>query len=125
LTTYHAAAWIVPLENGLKKKIIQKVLALLPEDCELVPFEIHEQNASAYGFATMEAIDDENGLEPIIDLLSPLVDDWTEDSSEYTAALPGGKKVYIGCDYRTVRFRGIDEDDECENENDEHRKQNL
>ncbi|RJE48196.1 MULTISPECIES: hypothetical protein [unclassified Dehalobacter] len=109
MSTYHAAAWMVPAESGLKKKHIQKVLALLPEDCELVPFEIHGNNSSAYGFATIEVIDEEeNGLETIIDLLEPLVEDWTEDSSDCTLDLPGGKQIYIGCDYRTVMINGVD-----------------
>jgi hypothetical protein len=104
LADYHAAAWMVPLESGLNKKHILKVLALLPEQAELVPFEIHETNSSAYGYATMEVIDAENGLEPILDLLGPVVDDWTSESSDCTYTLPCGKKVYIGCDFRTVVF---------------------
>lgn len=102
MAKYDAAAWMVPVENGLKKSHLRKVLELLPEDIELIPFEIHEINSSAYGYATLEAINEENGLESIIDLLGPVVEDWTNDSSEYTGTLPGGKKVYIGCDYRTV-----------------------
>ncbi|RNC29155.1 MAG: hypothetical protein AWM53_00804 [Candidatus Dichloromethanomonas elyunquensis] len=109
MSEFHAAAWMVPLDSGLNKKHIIKVLTLLPEDCELVPFEIHESNSSAYGFATTEVIDEENGLESIIDLLSPVVDDWTNESSNCTYALPGGKKVYIGCDFRTVIIGGGDE----------------
>ncbi len=102
MSNYDAVAWMVPLESGLKKKHIIKVLSLLPEDSEIVPFEIHESNSSAYGFATTDVIDEENGLESIVDLLGPVVEDWSNESSDYTFALPSGKTVYIGCDYRTV-----------------------
>ncbi|KUO61427.1 MAG: hypothetical protein APF84_08980 [Gracilibacter sp. BRH_c7a] len=103
MSNYDVAAWMFPLESGLKKKHIIKVLSLLPEDCEIVPFEIHENNSSAYGFATTRVIDEEeNGLESIVDLLGSVVEDWTNESSEYTFTLPSGKNVYIGCDFRTV-----------------------
>lgn len=109
MSDYAAAAWMVPLASGLTKKHILKVLSLLPENCDLVPFEIHEQNSSAYGYATTEAVSEEGGLETIIDLLGPVVDDWTDESSDCTYALPSGKKVYIGCDFRTVVIGGDDE----------------
>lgn len=99
---YDVAAWIVPVESGLKKKHLEKVLDLLPEDSELVPFEIHENNSSAYGFITVDAVDGEKGLESIIEALTAVVEDWTNDSSEITCELPGGRRAYIGCDYRTV-----------------------
>lgn len=102
MSNYDVAAWMFPLESSLKKKHIQKVLSLLPEDCEIVPFEIHESNSSAYGFATTDVIDEEEGLESIVDLLGQVVEDWTNDSSDYSFALPSGNNVYIGCDYRTV-----------------------
>ncbi|NLO98058.1 MAG: hypothetical protein GX091_08325 [Peptococcaceae bacterium] len=106
MAKYDVAAWMVPLESGLTKRTILKILDMLPDDCDLVPFEIHEENSSAYGYATIEAVEEENGLEAIIDLLSPMVADWTEDDSEYTTTLPKGKKVFIGCDYRTVYWYG-------------------
>jgi len=109
LSYFDVAAWMVPLESGLKKKHIIKVLSLLPEDCELVPFEIHEESSSAYGYATTEVINEESGLETILDLLGPVVDDWTNESSDCTYALPSGKKVYIGCDFRTVMIGGEDD----------------
>jgi len=109
LSYFDVAAWMVPLESGLKKKHIIKVLSLLPEDCELVPFEIHEKSSSAYGYATTEVINEESGLETILDLLGPVVDDWTNESSDCTYALPSGKKVYIGCDFRTVMIGGEDD----------------
>ncbi len=109
MSVFDVAAWMIPLDSGLKKKHILKVLSLLPEDCELVPFEIHENNSSAYGFATTDVIDEENGLETILELLGPAVEDWTDESSDCTYALPGGKKVYIGCDFRTVVFGSVQE----------------
>lgn len=102
MSDFDVAAWMVPIESGLKKKHLQKVLELLPENAELVPFEIHELASSAYGWATTDVVDEENGLESIVELLGPLVDDWTEDSSDYTYVLSSGKKVYLGCDFRTV-----------------------
>lgn len=102
MPNFDVAAWMVPLESGIKKKHILKILELLPEDSDLVPFEIHEENSSAYGFATPEVIDEENGLESIIDLLGSVLEDWPNESSECTYALASGKKVYIGCDFRTV-----------------------
>jgi len=105
LSDMDVAAWLVPLESGLKKKHIIKVLALLPEDAEIIPFEIHEDNSSAYGFATVETVDQENGLESIVDLLGSVIDDWPSESSEYTGVSPSGKKVYIGCDFRTMVFK--------------------
>ncbi|HHV65422.1 MAG TPA: hypothetical protein GXX46_10180 [Peptococcaceae bacterium] len=94
---------MVPIDNGLKKNTLYKVLDLLPDDSELVPFEIHETASSAYGYATVESImNEENGMEAIIDLLGPVVEDWPVDSAEYTTVLASGKKVYIGCDFRTV-----------------------
>lgn len=102
MSNYDVAAWMFPLENSIKKKHIIKVLSLLPDDCEIVPFEIHENNSSAYGFATTDVIDEENGLESIVDLLGPIVEDWSNDSSDYSFTLPGGKNVFIGCDFRTV-----------------------
>lgn len=108
MSEYHAAAWMVPSESGLKKKHIDNVLRMLPEDCELVPFEILGEGSCAYGFATVDVIEEENGLGAIIDLLEPLVEDWTEDSSDITMTLPGGKKAFIGCDYRTVLVGGME-----------------
>jgi len=108
---YDVAAWVVPLENGLKKKHLERVLDLLPDDSDLVPFEIHEVNSSAYGFATMEAVDQENGLEKILDTLGEVVEDWTDHSSNISLELPGGRKAYIGCDYRTVVFDSGEPDD--------------
>lgn len=105
MSEFDVAAWMLPIDSGLKKKHIRKVLELLPEDSELVPFEIHGDNSSAYGYATVEVVDEENGLETIVDLLGAAVDDWTTDSSDYTSSLPSGKKVYMGCDFRTVIFR--------------------
>lgn len=102
MPVYDVVAWMFPLEIGLSKKHLLKVLALLPDDTDLIPFEIHERNSSAYGYATADAVDLENGLETIIDHLGPLVDDWLSESSEYVGILPGGKKVYMGCDFRTV-----------------------
>jgi len=102
LSDYDVAAWMFPLENGLKEKHIVKVLSLLPEDSELVPFEIHGSNSSAYGFATADVINEENGLETIVDLLGSVVEDWSNDSSDYSFTLPSGKNAYIGCDFRTV-----------------------
>jgi len=102
MSDYEAAAWMVPLESGLKKYHILKILSFLQDDCELVPFEIHENSSSAYGFASTGVIDEENGLESIIELLGPVVEDWTEESSECVYELPSGKKVFIGCDFRTL-----------------------
>lgn len=99
---YDVAAWMVPVDSGLKKKHLEKVLELLPEDSELVPFEIYEENSSAYGFATIDAVDEEGGLEGIVETLEALVEDWTNEASEITCELPGGRRAYIGCDYRTV-----------------------
>lgn len=110
MSDYHVAAWMVPLDSGLQKKHIRKVLELLPENCELVPFEIHENNSSAYGYATTEIVDEENGLEAIVDVLAEVVEDWTSDSAEYTYALESGKKIYMGCDFRTVVFRAEEEE---------------
>lgn len=106
MSYFDVAAWMIPLESGLKKKHIIKILSLLPEECELVPFEIHEESSSAYGYATTEVINEESGLETILDLLGPVVDDWTNESSDCIYALPSGKKVYIGCDFRTVVIGG-------------------
>ncbi|MGI5901925.1 MAG: hypothetical protein ACOX7U_05570 [Desulfitobacteriia bacterium] len=103
-TYYHVAAWVIPLEDGLTKDIIYRILELLPPASELIPFEIHEENSSLYGFVTTEVVDQENGLESIIETLSPMVEDWIVDSSEYITTLPGGKEVYIGCDYRSIYF---------------------
>ena len=102
MSDYDVAAWMIPLDSGLKKKHIRKILDLLPEEAELVPFEIHEANSSAYGYATTDVIDEENGLESITTLLGEVVEDWINDSSEYTSVLPGGKKVYMGCDFKTI-----------------------
>lgn len=104
MSDFDVAAWMVPIDNGLKKKHIKKILELLPEDSELVPFEIHETHSSAYGFATTKVVEEENGLEPIVEMLGPVVDDWTSDTSEYVDTLSSGKKVYMGCDFRTVRI---------------------
>ncbi|UWG98100.1 hypothetical protein LPY66_04665 [Dehalobacter sp. DCM] len=111
MTEYHAAAWVIPMESGLKKKHIDKVLRMLPEDSELVPFEILGEGSCAYGFATVAVIEEENGLGAVIDLLEPLVEDWTEDASDCTVTLPGGKKAFIGCDYRTVLVGRIEPED--------------
>lgn len=109
MSKVHVAAWMIPIESGLNKKHILKILSLLPEESELVPFEIHEDNSSAYGFATTEIIDEENGLGEILELLGPVVDDWEIDSSEYIYTFPSGKEIYMGCDFRTVIFRSSEE----------------
>ncbi len=103
---YDVVAWMVPVDSGLKKKHIHKILDMLPDEAELIPFEIHESNSSAYGYATTAAVDEENGLETITDLLEPVVEDWTIESADSTFQLDSGRKVYIGCDYRTVIFGG-------------------
>jgi hypothetical protein len=95
--------------KAFEKETYYQGSILLPEDCELVPFEIHEESSSAYGYATTEVINEESGLETILDLLGPVVDDWTNESSDCTYALPSGKKVYIGCDFRTVMIGGEDD----------------
>lgn len=109
MTFYDVAAWMVPVESGLKKNHLRKILELLPEGSELIPFEIHETNSSAYGFATVEVIDEENGLESIVDHLGEVVEDWITDSADYTHTLSSGRKIYMGCDYRTVVI-GADEE---------------
>lgn len=109
MAEYDVAAWMVPIDNGLKKKHIYRILELLPEGSELVPFEVHENNSSAYGYATVEVVDEENGLESIVELLGAVVEDWAEDSSEFTALLPSGRRVYMGCDYRTVIVEATEE----------------
>ncbi|MFA6808632.1 MAG: hypothetical protein WCR27_06530 [Eubacteriales bacterium] len=98
---YDVVAWLIPLDDGLKKNHIQKIIEMLP-DADILPFEIHENNSSVYGFATIEVAEEENGLESIIDLLTPVIEDWTNESSDYTHTLSSGKKVYMGCDCRTI-----------------------
>jgi hypothetical protein len=101
---YDIVMSIISYEDSLRPRHIRKMMDYINEDCEIIPFEIHETNASAYGFANIEVVDEEGGLESISNFLSPIIDDWIYDVGEEEFTLPNGKKLYVFCDYKTIVF---------------------
>ncbi|ADY56320.1 hypothetical protein Sgly_2027 [Syntrophobotulus glycolicus DSM 8271] len=99
---YDIVISIISIDETLRPRHIQKMLDHLNPDCEIIPFEIHENNVSAYGYANIEGMDGEGGLESLSDFLGPMLEDWIYDEPEEELILPDGKKLYVFCDYKTI-----------------------
>lgn len=96
------AAWMVPLEDGLTKQMVTRLLDLLPDEGEFVPFEAHENNTSCFGFIKLDSDNDEAAVKEIIDFVSPILNDWDLESKDGRYTLPDGRKLYMSSDFNSI-----------------------
>ena len=82
---------MVPLEEGLTKAQIVKVLKRLPDNVTLMPIEFHANNTSAYGFIISESYEE---LYYLNEVLASYVEPILEDME-----LQKPNNIYRVCDW--------------------------
>lgn len=102
---FQAAAYMIPLEEGLTRKQISFLLNKLPLEEELVPFQIAENNTTLIGFATPEAYE-EHLMESDPQVLLDLCEDWSNEKEDGIYRTETGLDVYVSCDYETIHLGG-------------------
>lgn len=98
---FQAVGIMVPLEDGISKEQIVKLLEMLPDDEQLVPFEASENNSTIFGFITIKFADEH--LDSVVDLATILCSDWENESTDKTYRTLSGLEVFIDCEYETAR----------------------
>lgn len=101
---FPVVAWMTDLESGLTKAQIGEMLDLMPDDVEAMPFGVAANNSSAFGFIdrnAFEAVDyDDLYLQTF---LTPILEDWNNESADGTYTLPHGERLIILCDCKTAK----------------------
>lgn len=102
---YKVVLWMVEAEDGLTKEQIIKSMDLLEEDDRgymTIEIEGHS-NSVAIGFISTSYYDELSYKSyKIKRTISPILDDWNNESEDYEYVLSDGTVVFMGCDCITV-----------------------
>lgn len=92
-----AWAHMVELDAGLTKEETSKLLNLVPEDVDVVPFTSDidgrlESNSIAYGFLDNDHYD---SLSEVQDVLISICNDWSNERQDKTYLLKNGHQIVM------------------------------
>lgn len=103
MRTYEAVGMMVELESGLTKAQIQLLLLMLPDDKELVQFDVSENNSTIWGYMTVDCADDEEHYASVITTCTKLCEDFDNERTDRIYKTSEGVDVFIACEAETVR----------------------
>jgi hypothetical protein len=109
----HVVAWMTSAEEGIKPYQLHRMLGFLAQESELSGMvEISANNSTAHAIFDLCALEDlsidfEAAKAEVIACLTPVLEDWSNESPDCFYTTVGHLRIFMGCDQATYHGDGL------------------